>query len=167
MIGSVVSVESKGSFYVGMIEEMTFNPKTATLVGFVEGQMAVKITKGKVSLLKKKVTVPLDTYTVVKPNQLKKTGTYMVYKNGVPQLAAILSQKELFNFAGKKSTLFSDRGMKEYMCVLSDTEYLTGQTLKELQQEMLEKKVFMVPLAYTPHYTSILTNLAEGIKSLP
>jgi hypothetical protein len=167
MLGSFVSVESKGSFYVGMVKEMTFNPKTATLVGFVEDQMAVKITKGKVSLLKKKVTVPLDTYTIVKPNQLKNTGTYMVYKNGTPQLAAILSQKEMFKMAGKKSKFFFDRGMKEYMCVLSDTEYLTGQTLQELQREMLEKKIVMVPVAYPPHYTAILTNLAEGIKSLP
>jgi hypothetical protein len=164
MIGSVVSVESKGSFYVGMIEEMTFNPRMAKLVGFVEDQLAVKITNGEISFMREEV--PLDTYTVVSVEVLS-TGTYMVYKNGVPQLAAILSQTEMFHMAEKKSTLFSDRGMKEYMCILSDTEYLTGQTLQELQQEMLEKKVFMVPVAYTPHYNSILTNLAEGIKSLP
>ena len=163
-LGSVVSVNSKGSLYIGVISERIY-PGGATLVGILENRMAVKITGSKVVELKKSVTVPLNEYTPLKVNQVKKTGTYLIYTHGVPRLAAIVRQKDMIKLAGKKSTLFADRGLKEYICILSDTEYLSGSTLKELQHKIMEDKLCVTYIEYTPHYDVVLHNMVKGIQN--
>ena len=159
-LGSVISVNDKGSMYIGVVSERIY-PGGATLVGLLENRNAVKITGSNVEELNESITLPMEEYTLLQ-NQVIKPGTYLVYVHGVPTLVAIICQTDMFQLIGKKRTLV-DRGLKEYICILSDTEYLTESTLKELETKMIEENLYMVYLGVTCHYNVVLNNMVQEI----